>query len=233
MRRYTPSPSMLVALIALFVSLGGVSYGVATGSITGKTIKNNTVGTKDLKNNDIRSGDIRNNSVTGADINESKLGTVPRAASAGSASGAANASQLGGQAPSAYQERAIAGFRDAAVDISDSSAFHTLATLSLPAGSYAINAKLNLDGASIPVTLAVVCRLVAGTDTDQATSSFTAPGPGHASVALQVVHTQSTSAGAVVQCESNTIGGGLALSAQQVKITALPLDSVTNQALGG
>jgi hypothetical protein len=74
---------------------------------------------------------------------------------------------------------------------------------------------------------------VAGTDTDQSGTSFTAPGPGHASVALQVVHTQNASAAAVVQCASNTLGGGLVVSAQQTKITALPLDSVTNQALGG
>jgi hypothetical protein len=102
MKRLTPSPAMVVALIALFVSLGGVSYGVATGSITGKAIKNSSVGTKDLKNNDIRSGDIRNNSLTGSDVNESKLGKVPSAGSADSATSAANASQLGGAAPSAY-----------------------------------------------------------------------------------------------------------------------------------
>ena len=38
-----PSPAMVVALIALFVAMGGVSYGVATGSIDGREIKNNTV----------------------------------------------------------------------------------------------------------------------------------------------------------------------------------------------
>jgi hypothetical protein len=90
---------MIVALIALFVSLGGVSYGVATGYIDGREIKNNAVGTKDLKNNDVRSGDVRNNSLTGADVNEASLGPVPRAASADSA---ANATQLGGTAAVGY-----------------------------------------------------------------------------------------------------------------------------------
>ncbi len=94
-----PSPATAIASIALFVSLGGVSYGVATGSIDSREIKNGAVSTKDLKNNDVRSGDIRrgtvnssdvrDNSLTGADVVESSLGTVPSASSAGSA-GSAN-----------------------------------------------------------------------------------------------------------------------------------------------
>src|SRR4051794_41954880 len=92
---------MVVALLALFVSLGGVSYGAAV-VITGKTIKNNTVGSKDLKNNDIRGTDIRNNSLTGKDVKESTLGKVPNAVHADSADSAANATQLGGQASSRF-----------------------------------------------------------------------------------------------------------------------------------
>jgi hypothetical protein len=100
-RSLRPSPSMAVALIALFISLSGVSYGVATGFIDSRELKNNTVRSPDLKNNDIRTQDVRNNEVrgrdirnssilsrdigfntlTGNDINESKLATVPAAAS--------------------------------------------------------------------------------------------------------------------------------------------------------
>lgn len=235
MRRLAPSPAMLVALIALFVSLGGVSYGVATGSITGKAVKNNTIGTKDLKNNDIRGSDIRNNSLTGADVNESKLGKVPRAGSADSASSAANAGQLGGQAPSAYQERAIAGFRDGPVGFGgNTSAYQTVVTLSLPAGSYAISAKLYVSGTNIaPPPVNISCRLLAGTDTDQTMTSLDPPGPDYGSIALQVAHTATTGFAAVVQCSSLTIGGGLVTSAQNAKITALPVDNLTNQTLSG
>src|ERR671922_1698177 len=87
--RHRPSPSMAVALIALFVSLGGVSYGVATGSIDSREIKNNTIRTRDIRNSEVRGRDIRNstvrgpdvalNSLGGLDINESKLGPVPAA----------------------------------------------------------------------------------------------------------------------------------------------------------
>src|SRR3954452_3823428 len=84
-----PTPAMGVALLALFVSLGGVSYGVATGSIDTREIKNNTVRSKDIRNNTvtgrdirtgtIRGGDIGSNSVTGRDIVEGSLGVVPSA----------------------------------------------------------------------------------------------------------------------------------------------------------
>ena len=65
-------------MIALFVSLGGVSYGVATGFIDSREIKNNTVASatsattrsapSDLRNNEVRGIDIRNSTVQGRDI---------------------------------------------------------------------------------------------------------------------------------------------------------------------
>lgn len=87
-----PSPSLVVALIALFVSLGGVSYGLASGSIDSREIKNNTIRTQDIRNNEVRGRDIRNSTIqgrdvaldtlTGLDIRESTLDTVPRAGTA-------------------------------------------------------------------------------------------------------------------------------------------------------
>ena len=68
-----PSPAMIVALIALFVSLSGVSYGVATGFIDSREIKNNEVRSLDIRNNEIRTGDIRNNQVRGIDIRNSTI----------------------------------------------------------------------------------------------------------------------------------------------------------------
>jgi hypothetical protein len=84
-----PSPALLISCLALFISLGGVSYGVATGFIDSREVKNNTLRTQDLRNNDVRGKDIRNstiggrdvafNTLTGADINESRLTKVPDA----------------------------------------------------------------------------------------------------------------------------------------------------------
>ena len=83
MKLRRPSPALLIACLALFVSLGGVSYGVATDFIDSRELRDNTIRTQDLRNNDIRGKDIRNstirtrdvgaNALTGKDIAESKL----------------------------------------------------------------------------------------------------------------------------------------------------------------
>lgn len=77
--RLRPSPAMVVALIALFGSLGGVSYGLATGSISSREIRNNTILSRDVRNGALQGRDVKNNSLTGSDIVESRLGTVPNA----------------------------------------------------------------------------------------------------------------------------------------------------------
>lgn len=68
-----PSPAMVVALIALFVALGGVSYGFATGEIDSRELKNNDVRSIDIRNNEIRTKDLRNNQVRGIDIRNSTI----------------------------------------------------------------------------------------------------------------------------------------------------------------
>jgi hypothetical protein len=119
--RRRPSPALVISIIALFVSLGGISYGFAAGSIDSREIKNNDVRTRDLRNNDIRTRDLRNNDIrtldlrnnevrgldirnstvqgrdvalntlTGDDIDEALLGKVPSATSADTATAATSA----------------------------------------------------------------------------------------------------------------------------------------------
>ena len=112
--RRRPSPALLISCIALFVSLSGVSYGVATGFIDGREIKNNSISHRDVRNNTLRTFDIRNNEVrgfdvrnssiqgkdiafntlTGNDVSEASLGEVPRAAAATSATSASTVAVL-------------------------------------------------------------------------------------------------------------------------------------------
>ena len=73
LRDRRPSPAMIVALTALFVSLSGVSYGVATGFIDSREIKNNEVRSIDIRNNEVRTRDLRNNEVRGVDIRNSTV----------------------------------------------------------------------------------------------------------------------------------------------------------------
>jgi len=100
-----PDPATAIACLALFLSMGGVSYGVATGFIDSREIQDNAVRSQDVRNSSLRTQDVRNNEVrgrdirnstltsadvslnalTGADVLESSLGAVPFAARAGQA----------------------------------------------------------------------------------------------------------------------------------------------------
>jgi hypothetical protein len=98
-RRFLPSPAMVVALAALVMSLGGSAYAlVITGksirnnSVTGKDIRNRSLTSRDLRNRTVTSKDVRNRTLTGRDvrrdrlgggaINEGTLGIVPSALTA-------------------------------------------------------------------------------------------------------------------------------------------------------
>jgi hypothetical protein len=71
--RRRPSPALVISMIALFVSLSGVSYGVATGFIDSREIKNNEIRSLDIRNNEVRTRDLRNNEVRGIDIRNSTV----------------------------------------------------------------------------------------------------------------------------------------------------------------
>ena len=79
MKRFIPrpSPAMVVACTALFVSLGGVSYGVATGFIDSREIRNNTIRGKDVRNGALTGKEFKRNSLSGVRVNEARLGIVP------------------------------------------------------------------------------------------------------------------------------------------------------------
>src|SRR5690349_15785228 len=60
-----PTPSMIVAIVALVMALGGTSYAAAT--LSGKSIKKRSV----------PADRIVSNALTGSQINEGRLGIVP------------------------------------------------------------------------------------------------------------------------------------------------------------
>jgi hypothetical protein len=75
-RRLIPSPAMVVALVALFMALGGSAYALV---ITGASIKNGSVAGRDIKNRSLTGSDVAGNRIGGKAIKESSLGTVPGA----------------------------------------------------------------------------------------------------------------------------------------------------------
>lgn len=87
-----------IALIALFVALGGTAYAATA-------LPAHSVGTKQLKKSAVTSVKVKDNSITGKDVLESSLGKVPSAASADAATNAthaASADTLGGIGPSVF-----------------------------------------------------------------------------------------------------------------------------------
>jgi hypothetical protein len=92
-----PSPALVISLVALFVSIGGIGYAATTitgknvknSSLTGKDVKNSSLTGSDVKNSSLSGKDIKNNSLTGSDVSESKLGKVPSAGTADTAGSAA------------------------------------------------------------------------------------------------------------------------------------------------
>ena len=75
-RRLIPSPAMAVALLALFMAMGGSAYALV---VTSGSIKNNTIRSLDVRNGGLLGKDIRVDGVGGRAIKESTLATVPGA----------------------------------------------------------------------------------------------------------------------------------------------------------
>lgn len=97
-----PSPAMIVALVALFVALGGSAY--AASKIGTKDIKNNAITTAKIKKNAVTAAKVKKNAittakikdgaVTGTKIDAATLGTVPNASHASTADSATNATNF-------------------------------------------------------------------------------------------------------------------------------------------
>lgn len=79
-RAKRPSPALIIAIIALFVALGGSAY--AAKKIGSNEIKANAITTGKIKKNAITTAKIKKEAVTGAKIKESSLGPVPNATNA-------------------------------------------------------------------------------------------------------------------------------------------------------
>lgn len=131
--------------------------------------------------------------------------------------------------------RAVAGFKNGPGDIPSvpavTDAAATIATLAVPAGNYAIFAKLYLeDTTSVTNEYVVTCRLEAGADVDEsATHMFFAPW--RAAMSLQVVHSFPSAGSVVVKCRDDLPPPNTTAIYRFLKITAIEQGSVSNVAL--
>jgi hypothetical protein len=104
-----------LALLALFVALGGTTYAATAlpnNSVGTKQLKKNAVTSPKIKNNAVNGAKIADNTIKGADMLESSLGKVPSATNADHATNADNATQAttaGTAAPSGAAGGALNG----------------------------------------------------------------------------------------------------------------------------
>src|SRR6478609_3333543 len=75
-----PSPSMIVAVIALICALTGTAWAaLGKNSVGSKQLKKNSVTTAKIKKEAVAAGKIKKATITGKQIDFAKLGTVPSA----------------------------------------------------------------------------------------------------------------------------------------------------------
>jgi hypothetical protein len=74
-KRLRPSPAMIVAIVALVLSLGGTSYAAIV-------LPAGSVGTKQLKSNAVIGSKVKNGSLTTADLSSASLSKLGRVAMA-------------------------------------------------------------------------------------------------------------------------------------------------------
>lgn len=138
MRKLRGAPATAIAVLALFVALGG-GYAIGAGFIGTGDLKNQAVTNKKIKKKTIKANRVKPDALTGAQINEASL------------SGA-------GTAQAVRQDTA------ASVPAGTTGAV-TVLTLQVPAGSYVLNSKAVL--AKGGTQDAVQCFLAAGGDADR------------------------------------------------------------------
>jgi hypothetical protein len=203
MLKRLPSPAMVIACLALFVAMGGTGY-AATQLVNSE------------------------GQATASKKHKAKRGPRGKKGKQGLTGATGPAGPTGPQGPST----AYGAFHDAFIELGThiSTTPLTVATLSgLPAGSYAIQAKLVADSESTPTEDYTKCTLTAGADTDYADDYL-----GHgvtgdsfrAVYAMQVLHTFSSGGSASISCYHN-VTTALAF-VQEIKITAIKLGSITS-----
>lgn len=129
--------SNTIALVALFVALGGTTYAATA-------LPRNSVGPLQLKKNAVTGPKVRNNSLTGADVLESTLGKVPRATTADSAKSAGVATAVAGYTVKRFNASVASG--GAQVTVLDLNGL--LLTLTCPSGNVALVGNNNSGAAA-------------------------------------------------------------------------------------
>ncbi len=209
-QRFKASPALVVASLALLVSLTGTSVAAVE-----QFIPRNSVGTKHVKKNAITTKKIKNGTLTRSDF---RRGTLLRGAR-GLRGAAGPAGAAGPRGPSDLRQ-ALNG-----PATPWSTTFATQRSLSLPVGSWLVTATLTADSNGIAgSTQTCQCRLsIGGSVVDQMEVTLGgALEPGEkTAITLQGGGTLAAAGAADLQCQSSGLGSVLNPSVTAVQVATL------------
>jgi hypothetical protein len=205
------SLSHVVVAASAVVGIGGAAFLASLPS--------DSVGRTQLKDDAVNSARVQDKTLTGKDIQSNTLGTVPKAKSA-------KAAKVAG---TAYTTANKAGGHVTAVI---PAAPTTFASLTVPAGSYVISAKAQIDS---PQGQDIVgCDLVAGQNTDTtfvqgsyASTVGTPTAGGTQVMANSLVSTLPTGGAIELRCAKGSAETFPNIS--QIRLTAVSVGSIVSQ----
>ncbi len=222
-----PRPAGLIAVLALFLALGGTA--TAAKLITGAQIRNSSLTGADVRNSSLTGADVRNGSLGAADLSSAARSALRGAAGpAGAAGPTGPAGPTGATGvPGPQGPQGPAGVVNALAVAADAhvvtgSGTRTVLTKTLPEGRYVVQAKLSASSAG---TAEVSCSLrrTAGFLTIDSTK-LDPPAVGDATP-LSLLGTVETGAGgSAVTLLCFEAGGDLTV--EDAQLVALPVASV-------
>ena len=208
-----PSPSMAVALVALFVALGGTATAAKVLITRSTQIKAGVVKRSDIAKNAIDSSRVADGSLSTSDLDAATQSALTQSG--------------GGKA----LEVVRAG---GPTNVQDGKEATVITLADIPAGAYALFAKTNVSGVSSSGVLAQgqsvsgACRVETGDETDKGFVLIGTPGSNsNGTINLQLTKTFSGTGTVRMVCSVS----GANWSAGGASIIALPISSPNRQSV--
>lgn len=207
-----PSPSMVVALLALFVAMGGTAVAARVLIKSSAQIRAGSVARSDLRQSAVNSSKVANGSLSLNDLDDNVKGSLQT---------------TGTQALEAFRIAGPPGLPEGKVE--------KVATLSdIPAGSYAIFAKSvltsnNVNGGLLQPGRSIGghCVLDAMGDSDESRTLLGTPGASAPGVVhMQITRTFAGTGNATVTCDVNAPWSATNTSIIALRVGSSPRQSV-------
>ena len=215
--RQSPSPAMVVAFIALFAALSGGAY--AAKKIGSKNLRSNAVTTKKIKNGAVTGKKIKSRAVTNSRLGDGAVTAAKIRDGAVGTTKIGDGAVTGTKLTPGERSEGFASNRPDPLPL-PATTVTTVATLTLPAGSFIVTAGTALGGTAATPNI-ILCDL-----RDDGTILTTGSGFVEIAAYMETVTLTGTSDGGVVTLNCNPDGSA---SARSRTITATRVASVQAQ----